>query len=44
VLESNPALFWGSMFLAFVLFVTIACIGGVALGLWLWEHSQGEGE
>jgi len=42
VLESSPALFWGSMFLAFVLLVTIACIGGVALGLWLWKHLEGK--
>jgi len=27
------------MFLAFVLFVAVACVGGVMLGLWLWERS-----
>jgi len=44
MIESNPALFWGSMFAAFVLLVTIACVGGVMLGLWLWECSQEEEE
>ena len=44
MLESNPALFWGSMFLAFVLLVIVACVGGVVLGLWLWERSQEEEE